>query len=69
VGIWASLIGGIVGDRIVLALIAFLLGRYLEIKSAIAYVSVAVITGLPGIILQIILIPPIIYLIERRRSF
>jgi len=68
VGIWASLIGGIVGDRIVLAIIAFLLGRYFEIKSAIAYVGVAVITGLPGIILQIILIPPIIYLIEKKSN-
>jgi len=66
-GIWASLIGGIIGDRVVLALAVFLLGRWLEVKSAIAYVSTAVITGLPGIALQLLLIPPIIYLYERQR--
>lgn len=60
-GILVSLIGGIVGDRFVLALAVFLLGRWLEIKSALAYVGAAVMTGIPGIILQIILIPPIIY--------
>ncbi|MGB9798026.1 MAG: ECF transporter S component, partial [bacterium] len=58
----------IIGDRIILTIFAFILGRYLEIKSVIAYVTTAVITGLPGIILQIILIPPIIYLIEKRRT-
>lgn len=68
-GLWVSLIGGIIGDRVVLALAVFLLGRWLEIKlPAIAYVSAAVVTGVPGIVLQFVLIPPIIYFYEKRRK-
>lgn len=66
-GLWASLIGGIIGDRVVLAIAVFLLGRWLGVKETIAYVSTAVIVGAPGIILQLILVPPIIYFYERRR--
>ncbi|MBC7326940.1 ECF transporter S component [bacterium] len=65
-GIWLSLIGGLIGDRIVLGFAAFLLGKWLEIKSPIGYVAGAVATGFPGILLQLILIPPIIYYYEKR---
>ncbi len=67
VGVWGSLIGGIVGDRFVLALVVLILGRWLEVKSPIVYVGGAVMTGIPGIILQLLIIPPIIYFYEKRK--
>lgn len=67
-GVFASLIGGILGDRLVLAIVVLLLGKWLEVKSIVAYVGASIVTGLPGIILQIIIIPPIIYLYERKQK-
>ncbi len=68
-GLWLSLLGGLIGDRLALLLAVFLLGNYLGINlPPWGYVVGAVATGLPGIALQLVVIPPIVYWMEKRQS-
>ncbi|OWZ83706.1 ECF transporter S component [Natranaerobius trueperi] len=58
-----SLLGGMVGGRIIAGIVVWLLSLlfgFSNLASPIIFVGGAVITGLPGIILQLILIPLIV---------
>lgn len=72
--IFVSMIIGMLGGRIVAGLVVFVMGLFVEIDmSPIPYVIGAITTGVPGILIQLVFIPPIVMAIEsaqggRRRA-
>lgn len=65
--VWISLIGAQIIGRIVYALGLFISANLLSIATtpAVASVWTAITIGIPGLIIQWILIPPVIYLVKR----
>lgn len=64
--IYVSLIIAMIAGRVASGLTVFILQQLLGLKiSAISYVIGSVVTGLPGIIIQLILIPMIVLAVER----
>lgn len=60
-----SLIISMIAGRIVAGIVVFILASVFGLKmNAIAFVKGAVITGVPGIIIQIILIPALLYALK-----
>lgn len=65
--VYIALIMSLVLGRIGFALGMLILGLFLELPYGIkTYFSVAVVTGLPGIVIQLVFIPPIVAGIMRR---
>ncbi len=55
------LLGGMVDGRISAALVVFVLSRFFGVKlSPLLFLKGAILTGLPGILIQLIIIPPIV---------
>jgi hypothetical protein len=66
--VYTSLIGAMIGGRIVSGVAnALLLGMAGRAYGFVAFVSESFITALPGIIVQIVLIPPLIIVLQRAR--
>jgi len=66
--IYLSLIIAMIVGRLMFALGLIVLGRFIELPyGALEFIAAggAMITGLPGIIIQIIIIPPIVAAIKR----
>lgn len=65
-----SLAGAMIGGRLILALAVYTLQPLMGLKlSPSAYLIGAVINGLPGILLQLLLIPVLVRLIRRGTHF
>jgi len=65
--IYIALIVALVLGRIGFAIGLLVLGLFIDLPYGIkTYFSVAVVTGLPGIIIQIVFIPPIVAAVMRR---
>ena len=63
-----SLIVSLVAGRVVAGLIVFFLVQFFGLKmNPMLFVKGAIITGLPGIIVQIILIPMLVYMLKLKR--
>lgn len=61
VGIWAALIAAMAAGRLAAAIAAYGLVALFAFKIApVAFLTGAVLTGLPGITLQLMLVPPIV---------
>lgn len=68
--IYVALIGAMIGGRIILAAAVTLLQPLLGLKlSPMVYLSGALLNGIPGMILQLILIPGLVKLLERSNQF
>jgi len=66
--IYMALLVSLVVGRIGFALGLLILGLFIELPYGVAaYFSVAVVAGLPGIIIQLVFIPPIVAAVMRRR--
>ena len=67
--IYIALLVSIVFGRVAFALGLLILGLFIELPYGIdTYVQVAVIPGLPGILLQIVIVPPIVAALVRKRK-
>jgi hypothetical protein len=65
--IYIALIVALVLGRIGFAVGMLILGLFIDLPYGIAtYFSVAVVTGLPGIIIQLAVIPPLVAAVVRR---
>lgn len=67
-----SLIGAMLGGRIVLGLIAFIMVQVFgvsapSLQNPITYVWSSIVTGLPGILIQIVLVPVLIALLKKSK--
>lgn len=68
IGKYISLIGAMIGGRIVYALSLLVAGNLLGItETGVVAALTAVVTGIYGIILQLVIIPPIILALEKGR--
>ena len=64
--VWAALIGAMIAGRGAAVLGAFLLVSVLNIQlSPLVYITGAVVKGLPGIVLQLVIVPLIVNRLER----
>lgn len=65
-GIYISLIVSMIAGRVIYALVLFIAANLMSIQCGgpIAAVTAAV-TGIPGIAIQLIMLPPVIYTLER----
>ncbi|HIE09468.1 MAG TPA: ECF transporter S component [Armatimonadetes bacterium] len=67
--LWAGLLSGIVSSRAAGFFFLLLLGNFLGIrKPAWLFVAASFITGLPGTLPQIIVVPPVVKVLEARRG-
>lgn len=63
---YLALLAGMVDGRIVAAIVVFILARFFGAQmSAINFIKTGIITGLPGIIIQLIFIPPLVKILKR----
>ena len=61
-----SLIISMIGGRIVAGLVVFLLATFFSVNlEPIAFIVGGIVTGLPGIVIQLVLVPSLIYGIVR----
>ena len=66
--IYVTLIGAMLGGRIVAGLVnTVLLGVFGEGYSLTAFVTAAFVTSLPGIVLQLVLIPAVVYALKKAK--
>jgi LytS/YehU family sensor histidine kinase len=66
--IYVALLAAMIVGRLGFALGLLLMGLFLEMPYGIReYFSAAVVTGLPGILVQVIFIPPVVAALVRRR--
>lgn len=66
--IWISLIGAMLGGRIVMGIVnAILFGLADKPYSFSAFLSAAFVTALPGIVIHLIVIPAIIYALKKAK--
>ncbi|MDD4050401.1 MAG: ECF transporter S component [candidate division Zixibacteria bacterium] len=66
--IYISLIISMIVGRLGFALALLVLGTFIELPYGIgAYFKAVIVTGLPGIIIQLVFIPPIVAALMRRR--
>ncbi|MDX9916580.1 MAG: ECF transporter S component [Gudongella sp.] len=67
---YVPLLVGMVDGRIAASLMVFIMSKFFGAQiSAIPYIKGAIITGLPGILIQLVIIPPIIKLMRNNLSF
>lgn len=67
--LWVSLIGAMLLGRIGMGLWIFILAKLFNIYlHPLIYLQGAVLTGIPGILLQLILIPPSVKILFRQRE-
>lgn len=63
---YLSLIAGMIDGRIVAGIVVFILARFFGAQmSVINFVKMGIVTGLPGILIQLIIIPPLVKLLKR----
>lgn len=66
--IYIALIVALVLGRIGFAIGMLILGLFIDLPYGVkTYFSVAVVTGLPGIVIQLIIIPPLVAAVMRRK--
>ncbi|NLM62488.1 MAG: ECF transporter S component [Clostridiales bacterium] len=67
--VYISLIGSMIFGRIVAGLIVWILVLFFSAKlpGPVAFITGAVASGLPGIIIQLVLIPPLMVLLRKAR--
>lgn len=67
--IWGRLIAGMIAGRIVAGLIVFALATSFGLKmNPMIYMQGALITGLPGLVIQFLMIPSLVYLVQNRNQ-
>jgi predicted membrane protein len=67
--IWGRLIAGMIAGRVVAGLIVFVLAIGFGLKmNPMIYMQGALITGLPGLVIQFLLIPSLVILIQNRNQ-
>jgi hypothetical protein len=67
--IWGRLIAAMIAGRMVAGLIVFVLATGFGLKmKPLIYLQGAIITGLPGLVIQILLIPALVILIQNRNQ-
>lgn len=67
--IWGRLITGMIAGRIVAGLIVFVLGIGFGLKiNPLIYLQGAIVTGLPGLVIQFLMIPSLVILIQNRNQ-
>ena len=67
--IYLALIVAMIVGRLGFALGLLILGLFIELPYGLeTYFKAAMVTGLPGIIVQLVLIPPIVAALNRRRG-
>ncbi|MFH1853602.1 MAG: hypothetical protein ABIA75_14800 [Candidatus Neomarinimicrobiota bacterium] len=64
-GVVGSLVGGILAQRVVLAALVFLIAPLFHLPPGI-YTGAKIVSGIPGLILQLVGIPPLVKLLEPR---
>jgi hypothetical protein len=63
------LLAGMIAGRIVAGLIVFILAIGFGLKmNPMIYMQGALVTGLPGLVIQFLMIPSLIYLIQNRNQ-
>ncbi len=64
---YISLIAAMIGGRIIAGVVVFILATFFGFKGAgpILFVQGAVVTGLPGIIIQLVFVPPVVKLLKQ----
>ncbi|NLN14532.1 MAG: ECF transporter S component [Tissierellia bacterium] len=66
VNTYISLIAGMIDGRIAAGIMVFILANFFGFNSGpLLYLKGAIMTGLPGIIIQLLFIPPIVRLLKR----
>jgi hypothetical protein len=63
--LYLALLGAMVGGRIVLALGAVVTGLLVPFPGVVTYMSGVLLTGLPGILLHLVLVPAMAYALMR----
>lgn len=67
--IYIALVVSMIAGRLGFALGLLILGIFIELPYGIeTYFKAVLVTGLPGIIIQLVLIPPIVAALKRRRQ-
>ncbi len=67
--IWGRLITGMIAGRIVAGMIVFVLGIGFGLKiNPLIYLQGAIVTGLPGLVIQFLMIPSLVILIQNRNQ-
>ncbi len=64
-GIYPSLIAGLLAQRMVLALLVFVIAPLFHLPAEIFTVA-KLISGIPGVLMQLVTIPPLVKLLEKR---
>ncbi|MDF2521703.1 MAG: transporter component [Clostridia bacterium] len=67
--VYVSLIGGMVVGRIVSAIVVWILASFFMAKlpSPVIFITGGIVEGLPGLLIQLVLIPAIIYALKKVR--
>lgn len=67
--VYIALIGSMIAGRIVAGVVVWILVQFFSatLPGPVAFITGAVVSGLPGIIIQLVVIPPLIVLLRKAR--
>ena len=67
--VYISLILGMISGRIMAGIVVWILAKFFatQLPGPVAFITGSIVTGLPGIIIQLVFIPPLVMLLQKYR--